>query len=162
MALRKEVFKVPDKGWVICRGEDLVRPAKAGDAADAALPKLGTREKSYVPTGVITLVPPLAKGETRWLGYVFPRGRAGVRPWPPATVFETYEREAAIALAERAETNHDSWGMIYRELGLQTEFARLPRTAKPYDELRKLVAGKKIHGVIFAEDLLSPPTPATT
>lgn len=146
--------------WFVCRGEDLVRPAKPEDANEVALRKLGAQGKPYVPTGVLTLVPTPAKGDALWLAYVLPRGHAGVRPWPVAGVFESFEREAATALAERAEMDHDSWAMIFRELGLQPEFARLPRTTNPYPELRKLVAERKILGVIFAEDLLNPPAPA--
>lgn len=149
-----------ERTWFICRGEDLARPAKTEDAGHPALQKLGTRERPYVPTGVFALVPAPAKGETRWLSYVLPRGRAGVRPWPVPAVLEAFEREAAVALAERAETTHDSWAMIYKELGLQPEFARLSRTGNPYFELRRLVVEKKIPGVIFAEDLLNPPPPA--
>jgi hypothetical protein len=125
------------------------------------LRKLGSRERPCVPTHVAALVPPLAKDEVRTFGYVLTRGRNGVRPWPCPDQFITeLEDDAAKAMAERATIDRDSWSMIYRTLGLEKEFARMPRTTDPYLELRRLVVEKKIPGVIFAEDLLNPPPPA--
>lgn len=152
-----------NRRWLVFRAEDLVRLAKKGDGPDKALPRIyETRDKSYVSTGVVALVPTPGRHEVRWGAYVFPHGRSGQRPWESFQVaLEHLQREAATLLAEHPVVDPDSWRSLYRELGLLTEFQKLSREVDPYVRLRALVAERELC-VTFAEDLLKAPASSPT